>query len=179
MAAPPTRRTRRPNRSPTRPASGRNRTALTNSAPTAMPTASPPPSSRLSTYTGTTGNSMPIAVKYESPAPTTSANRLVTSRCCPGWLMSQVEGGAEHDAGPAGDLLLHVQQDVARRPGDLAGDGDRIVEELVRGYDPGDQVDGACLLGVDDPARQREVAGHGTADEVVQRGVHDLAERVL
>ena len=55
MTMPPTTSTRRPRRSPSRPATGRRRAAVTPNTPTERPTAAPLPPSSSSTNCGRTG----------------------------------------------------------------------------------------------------------------------------
>ena len=80
IAAPLITRTRRPTRSPTRPAHGRSTIAPTNNVPIARPTmVSVPPSGPL-TYSGRTGVSIASAVKYASPEVTITTKRPVSRR---------------------------------------------------------------------------------------------------
>ena len=55
----------------------------------------------------------------------------------------------------------------------------RGVEELVRRHDAVHQSDRERFARLDAPSREHEVAGDAAANEIAERAVHHVAERVL
>lgn len=63
-------------------------------------------------------------------------------------------------------LRLRGYQRLARTACDISGEAAHSIHQLRRGYDLRDQADAQCLGGIDASARQGEIAGGRTADQL-------------
>src|SRR5579862_1078463 len=96
----------------------------------------------------------------------------------PKW--SELEGGGVRvETGAAERFGLGADQYVARGGDDPGERRFRRVRQRLGRDDLADEVDGQGLLGVELAAADRQLACDRAADEIVQRPVHDVAERPL